>query len=1075
MKKQHLLKSLLCLVMAMACNVAWADFTQKWTENPVAPWGTSDLISSEYPEEVNNVYTSTHKKGGVRMAETIVVATEDGTATVKFVYSGGSHKLNILGVDLVNDSNAVVASDYHHGTTGGSHINNTYTLEGVVAGNYTLRYFVCNNGKDGDELSKTKGTITVTGLGIPGAAPSKLPVAGKYYRIGYDFGGTAGVKYLQSTNSPVKGLVMSDDKGDGSIYLVEEVSGNLRLKSVSTGKYLKEDNSSRGLYDVGGNVTFTEGADEKVKIQATSFLHANSSGDNYFVDHCGSDGCAAHNFIIEEVKVLQLTVNTSNKGVATATWNGETKTLPATWVIFEGATITEPTLSVTANGTYAFDGFYEGSTSLGTTIEVDTIIEDRTITANFSPAFFAEKYGEKWVNIVRASNASHAAILGAANAGTIPTFNSLDYANEGVLWCLVGNTESFKIYNKVSGEALALTPSTTPADGTTVEMVTAAEAQSWHLISYSDGYAIAPVGNNSWGINSYTGVAGSQLKFYDVGNAGTHWNFTMIDITKPLSLSVEVDKVWESSPRVAELTFTVNGSASQTRIMGNVDAKLMYLPTNATFAVSSMTYRGYTFDGFGNGVDVYENQTLPEGGMEIVASYTANKERTLYYTPDANGKPYRIPAIATAVNGDIFAIADNRPCGSDIGYGEVDIKCRISTDNGATWSEEFFVADGKGGNTNEMTTGYGDAAIVADCDQNKLLAMMVCGRTVCHDGRWDKSKIGNKTANAINRVARVYATYNEQTKEWDWTQPEEVTDHIYSLFLDADSNATVTSMFIGSGKICQSRVVKKGEYYRLYCSMWTRDGGNRVIYSDDFGGTWNVLGTINDRPAPGGDEPKVEELPDGTVVLSSRKYSGRYFNLFTFDDNTYTTGKWGTCASSNDIAGGLSFGGNSTNGEIYRVAAVRKADGTKCDIMLQSVPTGSSRTDVAIFYKEMEYNEDGTNKYTPETFSTGWTKGIHVSTKGSCYSTMIMQANGRIAFLFEEEPGDYCIVYIPYSLQEITGGEFLTEVEYAGIDNVEQDPTSATTTAFVCDLMGRQVSNMIKGNIYIVNGKKIVK
>ena len=68
----------------------------------------------------------------------------------------------------------------------------------------------------------------------------------------------------------------------------------------------------------------------------------------------------------------------------------------------------------------------------------------------------------------------------------------------------------------------------------------------------------------------------------------------------------------------------------------------------------------------------------------------------LYATPDANGKPYRIPAIATAPNGHIFGIADNRPCGNDIGYGEVDIKCRISTDHGATWGDEFFVADGRG-------------------------------------------------------------------------------------------------------------------------------------------------------------------------------------------------------------------------------------------------------------------------------------------------------------------------------------------------------------------------------------------
>ena len=59
---------------------------------------------------------------------------------------------------------------------------------------------------------------------------------------------------MQSTNSPVKGLAMTADKGEGSIFLVEEIDGNLRLKSITTGKYLKEDGGNRGLYDTGGNL-----------------------------------------------------------------------------------------------------------------------------------------------------------------------------------------------------------------------------------------------------------------------------------------------------------------------------------------------------------------------------------------------------------------------------------------------------------------------------------------------------------------------------------------------------------------------------------------------------------------------------------------------------------------------------------------------------------------------------------------------------------------------------------------------------------------------------------------------------
>ena len=1066
MKKHNLLKSTLCLLLALVCNVAWADFTQRWTESPVAPWGTTDLTSTEYPEGVGNVFTSTHNKGGVRMAKTTVTATENSTATVKFVYSGGSHKLNILGVDLVNAEGIVVASDYHHGTTGGSHSNNTYTLTNIVAGEYTLRYFVCNQGKDNDNLNSTNGNITVTGLDIPGAAPSKLPVAGKYYRIGYDFGGNVGVLYMQSTNSPVKGLAMTNEKGEGSIFLVEEVSSNLRLKSVSTGKYLKEDGGSRGLYDTGGNVTFTEGADGKIKIQATSYLHANSSDNNYFIDHCGNDGCAAHNFIVEEVEVRTLTINAPSKVSASATWNGDTKPLPATWSLFEGIDITESTLSISGYAGYTFAGLFEGETSVGTTLEINTLETNRTITAQFTPAFFSTTYGEKWVRLQNCSSTSYWATTEEANGKTAV----LDYADEKQLWCLVGTAESFVLYNKAAGNQKALkVTAATSENGSAATLENDTEA-TWKLIEQDFGFALVPThntNNSNLGINMYGGNGG-DLKLYYTGasNTGSYWVVEMADVAHPLTLNVEVDKTWESSPRVAELTFTVNGKASTTRILNSVEGQTLYLPVGATYEVSSMTYRGYTYNG------------CTDNDGVITASYTANDERTLYYSP-RDGKPYRIPAIATAANGDVFAICDYRPCGNDIGYGEVDLVCRVSSDNGVTWTDERTIADGHGYGiaTNDTSkiwqVGFGDPAVVVDRESNKILVMSVCGNRTCWDGNF-----GEANPNP-NRVSRLYITYNEDTKEWEYGEPEEVTYSIYPKFVDKNGNVHAASLFIGAGKICQSRVVKKGEYYRLYCAVWNvtktqRQHHNYVIYSDDFGQTWEVLGDLGyeNSASKWGNEPKCEELPDGTVVLSSRKYNGRYFNLFKFDDNTYTTGSWLGEVGSNEVQGGLSFGGNSTNGEIYKVKAVRKSDNQVCDLMFQSIPTGNDRSNVAIYYKEMEYNEDGTNKYTSATFATGWTKGKHVSTKGSCYSTMILQADGRIAFFFEEEPSGYCMVYIPYTIEELTNDAYSLYVE--GTTDIAPSTLNSQLSTEVYNLMGHRVEKIEKG-IYIVGGRKMLK
>ena len=863
--------------------------------------------------------------------------------------------------------------------------------------------------------------------------PDILPDAGKYYRIGYDFGGNDGVKYMQSTASGVSGkanaLLMTDEKGEGSIFLVEEVSGNLRLKSISTGKYLNEDGGSRGLYDTGGNVTFTVGTDGKIKIQAPSYLHANVSGSNYFVDHCGGDGCAQHNLIVEEVKVHSLKVNGPAFVGASASWNNDTKALPATWAIFDGITITNSTLTVNCPASYTLTSLTEGESSLGTSVEISSLAADRTITANFTKAFFSASTDKKDLVPVRirsARNTNYTMRLNASDSYSGKAVNSgVTAYGENEIWYLVGTETSFKIYNRVAGTDLHIILAGT-GEGSAASMNSTTDNSEFCLVTKDNGYAICPKSNTGQSFNMHGG-AGNDIKLYGSSDGGSVWLIEKMDAENLLTMSVSVDKVWESSPRVAELTFAIDGVTSQSRITGNVDEATYYLPAGVTLSLSSMTYRGYTFNGI-DGVDNLESFGIPQGGLELNVSYTANDERTLFYSP-RDGHPYRIPAIATAPNGDIFAICDYRPCGNDIGYGEVDLVCRVSSDNGVTWTEERTIADGKGDSYAEgdaskiWQVGFGDPAIVADRERNEVLVMSVCGNQTCWDGTY-----GEDNENP-NRVARIRITHDGE--KWVYGDPEEVTYSVYPKFKDEEGNVHAASLFIGAGKICQSRVVKKGDYYRLYCAVWTvtmtqRQHHNYVIYSDDFGDTWNVLGELGyeNSASKWGNEPKVEELPDGTVVLSSRKYNGRYFNLFTFADDTYTTGSWMGEVGSNEVQGGLSFGGNSTNGEIYKVKAIHKESGRICDLMFQSIPTGGGRDNVAIYYKEMEYNEDGTNKYTSTTFAQGWTKGIHVSTKGSCYSTMISQADGRIAFFFEEEPSGYCMVYIPYTIEELTGGAY---------------------------------------------------
>lgn len=54
---------------------------------------------------------------------------KNGEYLVTFLYTGGEQRLDIDGIEVVKNDQQTVAKDIHHGTTGGTHKNNTYTLK----------------------------------------------------------------------------------------------------------------------------------------------------------------------------------------------------------------------------------------------------------------------------------------------------------------------------------------------------------------------------------------------------------------------------------------------------------------------------------------------------------------------------------------------------------------------------------------------------------------------------------------------------------------------------------------------------------------------------------------------------------------------------------------------------------------------------------------------------------------------------------------------------------------------------------------------------------------------------------
>ena len=131
-----------------------------WSATSVFPEG---LKSGAASGSHGNPATHIGANGDTMYKKVTPVVTNGDDLIVTFTYaSGNSHGLIILGVDVVDGNGDVVKADYHVGFTGGEQDNKVYTLTDLDAGNYILRYYVCNKANDHD-LNHTGGTISVSG------------------------------------------------------------------------------------------------------------------------------------------------------------------------------------------------------------------------------------------------------------------------------------------------------------------------------------------------------------------------------------------------------------------------------------------------------------------------------------------------------------------------------------------------------------------------------------------------------------------------------------------------------------------------------------------------------------------------------------------------------------------------------------------------------------------------------------------------------------------------------------------------------------------------------------------------
>lgn len=508
-------------------------------------------------------------------------------------------------------------------------------------------------------------------------------------------------------------------------------------------------------------------------------------------------------------------------------------------------------------------------------------------------------------------------------------------------------------------------------------------ASAWKFVEIPESERTAPTTFS--GVTGYPGTQTympgqkDQVLMKFVASVTPGWtddNFTANSVTLNLGATKATDlesvKVYTS----ANDDFVSNGQRSAT-LVGTASAITDNVVTvnftnGVTFKENQRFYVTADIKSdakVGNKFDVaITGLTYNTDKTATITSGNPEGQGVIYKVQSAPFQPYdlgshywRIPAMVVlhhqkgenaSKNGRVVTMADNRFNHNGDLPNHIDVYERHSDDNGATWSTHKMVvgtdADHAlvGGNH-----GFGDVSLV-ECASGKIVAIMVGGP-------------GYFQSTPSNPIVPTIITSIDGGDTW--STPRTLTDELYNTTYN---EGAVQGSFAGSGRgLMLQRQKDKQLNGRIMFAMSHRFANNNVqeyiIYSDDEGNTWKFS---TQSAYSGGDESKLVELADGTVMISVRQNGQRGYNKST--DGGVT---WGTQAKWADI------NGNACNGDILYVNK---------HVMLHSYPNDGKRKNVTI----------------KASFDSGksWSKPYVVCAPSSCYSTMDVTKDGDIAIFYED-------------------------------------------------------------------------
>lgn len=314
----------------------------------------------------------------------------------------------------------------------------------------------------------------------------------------------------------------------------------------------------------------------------------------------------------------------------------------------------------------------------------------------------------------------------------------------------------------------------------------------------------------------------------------------------------------------------------------------------------------------------------------------------LYAPGDYGSARWRIPALLCLDDGTLLAVNDKRKYNEGDLPEDIDIVLRRSSDLGRTWSDPQTLIEGQG-----RGLGFGDPALV-QCSNGDVLCLFAG-----HNGYFqssDEKPIGVYLMRSTDRGITWSDTLNITAILWNADAP-------YRGAFVASGNGLRLRQGPHAGRILFAAAV-------LRRSEWVSD--NYVIYSDDNGYSWHR----SECAFLGGDEAKLMELADGSVLISVRRQGARGFNRSSDGGRT-----WGT----QGLWAGMNV--NACNGDMLRVN-----DTT----LIHSLPNSLRRENVSLFVS----HDEGRSWGAPALLCDG----------PSQYSSLTLLPDGTVGAFVERNP-----------------------------------------------------------------------